>query len=1107
MNPSTGSPGPASGHESDPRPGDQHFLKIAMLIVVIGCLVAVTFIEFLAPGQTRRLTGFALTAVAALFTLVELQRNRLPSAYRALTYGAWFGITVSAALNGGMTSPALLAYPVLILIAGWVMSARTALILGALSLAAEAFFVVGTARQWLPAQAAPSQAWIAFVHTLIIVVSASLAAFIRRSFAVKLEEATGLNAVLARQMAEIASRDEELRSRHVFQTALLNAQASAGIGMYIVEADRISYANQAVCDLFGYSEAELMALPSFLELIQPDERERIRDKYRRCGAGEPLAEPYDVSIVTRAGGRKEVEATVRLLQDGTAARVLTIVTDVTERRRAEIQARLSEERFAKVFQVSPVAASIARAADGSFLEVNDIYRQNFGWTRDEMIGRTSVALGLWPDDAARRPWIENLRRAGRVLDHETVWRDKSGRPRNVRLSAAIIEFRGEDCVLALVHDITALRQSELRFSQVFGISPVPISISHVADGRYLEVNDAFLALFGLERRQVIGRTSVELGIWAESGHRQAWMDKFRLQDSVPAYETELRDSKGRRRIVNLSGTKVELAGENCMLAFVYDITERRRAEAMLREIVEGTSRVTGAAFFRALVRHLARVLDVPFALVGEVRPGQPDKLHTLAFWSRSGFAANTDYDLGTTPCGNVFGGSPQLFAAGLRELFPEAGCSLEALGAESYYGHPLESAAGEPLGVLAILDDKPMQASEERASLMAVFAARAAAELERLRAEADVLASERKFSRIFHTSPVAISITRLDDGLFHEVNDAYVRHLGWQRSELIGHSSGELGLWQDIAKRRAWVDTLKQRSRVFAHEAQMRDRHGNERVTLISAERLDFAGEECVLSFLYDITERKRAEAEIRQLNAELEDRVRRRTAELTDVNRELEAFAYSISHDLRAPLRGIDGFSRLLQEEYGERLDDQGNEYLIRVRRAAQRLGTLIDDMLELSRVSRREMHRDRVNLSALVADIADDLRKTEPGRSVEFVVAADCSADGDPLLLRVLLENLLGNAWKYSRDTPQARIEFGFDGAADAYFVRDNGAGFDMAYADKLFKPFQRLHNPSEFEGSGIGLASAARAVRRHGGQIWAESSPGQGAVFRFTLGNPDA
>ncbi|CAG0997293.1 partial Phytochrome-like protein cph1, partial [Rhodocyclaceae bacterium] len=143
----------------------------------------------------------------------------------------------------------------------------------------------------------------------------------------------------------------------------------------------------------------------------------------------------------------------------------------------------------------------------------------------------------------------------------------------------------------------------------------------------------------------------------------------------------------------------------------------------------------------------------------------------------------------------------------------------------------------------------------------------------------------------------------------------------------------------------------------------------------------------------------------------------------------------------------------------------------------------------------------------STLVTDIADDLRKTEPGRTVEFVVAAECVADGDPLLLRVLLENLLGNAWKYSRDTALARIEFGFDAEAGAYFVRDNGAGFDMAYADKLFKPFQRLHNPSEFEGSGIGLASAARAVRRHGGRIWAESSPGEGAVFRFTLGAPEA
>jgi light-regulated signal transduction histidine kinase (bacteriophytochrome) len=255
---------------------------------------------------------------------------------------------------------------------------------------------------------------------------------------------------------------------------------------------------------------------------------------------------------------------------------------------------------------------------------------------------------------------------------------------------------------------------------------------------------------------------------------------------------------------------------------------------------------------------------------------------------------------------------------------------------------------------------------------------------------------------------------------------------------------------------------------------------------------------------MQDIDDRHRAEDEVRPLNSELEERVLQRTMELTEANQELESFAYSISHDLRAPLRGIDGFSRLLQEEYEQRLDTQGREYLARVRRAAQRMGTLIDDLLELSRMTRQEMKRQRVDLSSICREVVANLRQEQPGRTVEVSIQPGCTGEGDPQLLRVLLENLLGNAWKYTRTTSGARIEFGVEHEAegDIFYIRDNGVGFDMVYASKLFSPFQRLHNPNEFEGSGIGLASVWRVVRRHGGQIKATAEIGQGATFCFSL-----
>jgi light-regulated signal transduction histidine kinase (bacteriophytochrome) len=235
-------------------------------------------------------------------------------------------------------------------------------------------------------------------------------------------------------------------------------------------------------------------------------------------------------------------------------------------------------------------------------------------------------------------------------------------------------------------------------------------------------------------------------------------------------------------------------------------------------------------------------------------------------------------------------------------------------------------------------------------------------------------------------------------------------------------------------------------------------------------------------------------------LNLELEQR----NTELAAVNKELEAFSYSVSHDLRAPLRSMDGFSQALLEDYTDKLDKQGKNYLHRVRTAAQRMAELIDDLLALSRVTRREMRHGVVNLSALAGIVATELQQGQSERQVEFVIAEGLTVNGDETLLRLVLENLLGNAWKFTSKQPKARIEFGviqYDGRP-AYYIRDDGIGFDMAYVSKLFMPFQRLHSAGEFPGTGIGLATVQRIINRHGGRVWAEGTVKRGATFYFTL-----
>ncbi len=379
-------------------------------------------------------------------------------------------------------------------------------------------------------------------------------------------------------------------------------------------------------------------------------------------------------------------------------------------------------------------------------------------------------------------------------------------------------------------------------------------------------------------------------------------------------------------------------------------------------------------------------------------------------------------------------------------------------------------------------------------------------------------AAVRRLAAIVESSDDAI-IGKDLDGKILSWNRGAERIYGYPASQAIGRPVTVLcvpGQEPDVEE---VLRHIRSGERVESHEAQRVRKDGAIiDVSLTLSPILDPAGRIVGASTIArDITERKRTEKEraellereqrarmeLDRLNAELEERVQMRTAELEVSNRELEAFSYSVSHDLRAPLRSIDGFSQILLEEYHEALDDEGQDFLRRVRAASQHMGQLIDALLQLSRVTRFEMRREKIDLTALARDIAETLRRTAPERKVEFRIADGLTMSGDPRLMQVALQNLLGNAFKFTSRCDCALIEFGrtVKEGSPVFFVRDNGAGFEMAYANKLFGAFQRLHPVTEFEGSGIGLATVQRILRRHGGRIWAEGKPGEGATFYFT------
>jgi PAS domain S-box-containing protein len=372
---------------------------------------------------------------------------------------------------------------------------------------------------------------------------------------------------------------------------------------------------------------------------------------------------------------------------------------------------------------------------------------------------------------------------------------------------------------------------------------------------------------------------------------------------------------------------------------------------------------------------------------------------------------------------------------------------------------------------------------------------------ERRHAEEALRKSELKLSRIFHSVPAIIAITTLAEGRCVEINEQGLRTLGYRREEMVGRTMLELGVWESTSARDRVIRVLKEDGMVREQEINFRVKSGKTFTGLFSAELIDFDGDRYMLSIVTDITERKRMEEEIERLNADLAVRA----AELEGAYREMEAFNYTVAHDLRKPLTAISGFCQVLREFCANRLDDQCKGYLQEVYDGTWRMNLLIDALLNFSHLAHVEPRLGSVDLSGMAQEVAAELQLSEPARRVTFHIAERVLVQGDANLLRVVLDNLLGNAWKYTGTRDEGIIEFGtteVDGKP-VCFVRDNGTGFDMADSDKLFTPFQRLSGTEESEGFGIGLATVERIVRRHGGRVWAEGEPGKGATFYFTLG----
>jgi len=611
-----------------------------------------------------------------------------------------------------------------------------------------------------------------------------------------------------------------------------------------------------------------------------------------------------------------------------------------------------------------------------------------------------------------------------------------------------------------------LRDSEQRYRLLFEENPHPTWVFDVETLRILDVNRAAIRSYGYSREEFLTLTIQDL----------------RAPEDVPALREEVPTPAAHRQIpgrsthrkrngtlidVETSAHDVVYVGRQARVVVATDITHRLRVEAALRRSEER---------FRLMVEG---VKDYGIFML--------DPEGRVVSWNAgaeriSGYRAEevlgSDLSIFFPP-EDVARGQPrhELSVAAAEGRLEDQGWRVRKDGTRFWADvvlTALRNASGNLRGFSKVTRDLT----------------------ERRRVEEALRDSEERFRSLVETAHDAI-VSADSQGDIVSFNPAAERIFGYSKDEALGRPLTLLmperfrqPHWQGL--RRFLVTS---QARMVGTTVEMVGRRKDGAEFPLELSLASWKSKDCTFftGILTDITERKKAENEIRE-----------RSAQLQAANAELEAFSYSVSHDLRAPLRAIDGFSQAFLEDYGNQVDETGKDYLRRVRAATQRMGLLIDDLLDLSRVTRAEMRREPVDLSALAHSIVTELSNAHPSRQVDLVIADGLKVEGDPRLLRLVLENLLGNAWKFTANRSHARIElqrFEEDGQT-AYCVRDDGAGFDPRYAQRLFGAFQRLHTVAEFPGTGIGLATVQRIIHRHGGRVWAEGAPDAGAAFYFTL-----
>ncbi len=839
------------------------------------------------------------------------------------------------------------------------------------------------------------------------------------------------------------------------------------------------------------------------------------------------------------------------------------LNNLERERRVREDLRESEEKYHTLFNQA-VAGIYLHDLQGHIIDVNQEACSQSGYSREELLDL--AVFDLHPDEAdtVNLPKEEILKQwnrwqPGERFAIETEHQRKDGTVFPVQVSTGVVQYGNQKLILAIVADITEHKQAEEEIKKgeekhrrLFETMAQGV-VYLAADGRIISANPAAERMVGLTFDQMRGKTSMDLRwqVIEEDGTPVPGTDHPAMialrtgQIVGPVTRAVHRPDLERHIWLDITAIPLYQPGEDKPFqayATFMDITEQKETEEALIESQQTLD---------ALMEHIPigiTIADAPDYRLRRVSRhglelmGWPREKHEgltveeiLNQWEVSKPDGVTKADLEELPLIKAISKGEKVFGQELVQIHQDG----RAIPIICDAG-PIRNEDGEITGGIVAWQDiterkkseKALSESEQRARRQR--AAVADLFLEETITAGEIMPAVQKITEVLSRSVKTerVSIWVIDE------NCEQLQCLDLYESSTGKHSNGDI---LDMKTFPRYFESILKDSRISVANTQEdpRSRELNEGyfkplgiTSLLDAgivvegklkgvvsfehvggQRIWHVDEEAFASTIASIVgqlfveaERKKANEEIRILNEELEQRVKDRTAELEAVNEELASFAYSVSHDFRAPLRAIDGFSARLTEKYNDQLDEKGRHYLSRIRNAALYMSDLIDDLLKLSRINRAEVNLQKVDFSRLAEERIQLLQETEPERRVQVKIAPGLTARGDQALLQAALENLLENAWKFSANETQATIEVGQTtiNGEEVLFVRDNGVGFNMAYANRLFGAFQRLHAVDEFPGTGIGLATVQRIINRHGGKVWAESEVGKGAIFYFTVGS---